>query len=485
MVEYADMMLALARERAAAGDLSGADAVLRLVLGTGARDAAVLLQLSRLRQAQGQPVEALALARSAVALAPDDSAARAWFAERLWAQGELDAAAEQFAQVLAAEPEHDAAGRGLALVLKTAGRLDQAVAAFRALLRRDPNQPEMELELAGALHRMRCEDAAQAAQHRALLLRPGWYRAELALGYLLLEQGRFAEGWARHEARLRAPDHPVRSFDGAIRWTGEDPAGRSILLHAEQGIGDTIQFIRYAPLLAARGARVIAAVQRDLVPLVADQPWVSAVVGPGEAVPAFDLHCPILSLPFAFATDAATIPPATPYLTPPADRREAWARRLGGPEKPRIGLAFAGNPAHSDDRNRSIPPPLWGGMLACSGVEFHLVQPSRASDPPVAPALHRHNGALRDFADTAALLSLMDLVISVDTAVAHLAGALDRPTWLLLPYAADWRWLAPDRSDSPWYPTMRLFRQPSPGDWPTVLHGVGEALTHWLGTPSQ
>ena len=261
-------------------------------------------------------------------------------------------------------------------------------------------------------------------------------------------------------------------------WDDEPVAGKTILLHAEQGFGDTIQFIRYAPLLAGRGADVICEVQPELQPLLSQLEGIT-VIACGEPLPAFDLHCPLLSLPLAFGTRAETIPAAIPYLAAPADRgwpigaivcrRRACAPDLSGPASRRTRTTA----------NRSIALARLAGLFEDPPVScFSLQSDLRAADGEALrglPNLVHLGGDLRDFADTAAIISLLDVVISVDTAVAHLAGALGKPVVILLPYAADFRWMR-NRDDTPWYPTAKLFRQPAFGDWDSVIVRVREQL---------
>ena len=303
--------------------------------------------------------------------------------------------------------------------------------------------------------------------------------------YILLALGRFALGWKAYEARWDTV------IDGvpALRRHGDRPrlhrstrlADKTLLLHAEQGFGDTLQFVRYAPMLTHAGARVIVEAQAPLVALLHSVPGVAQVVAIDEPLPAFDLQCPLLSLPLACGTTLASIPAEVPYLTPSPERIAAWRRRLGRRRagRRRIAIAWSGNPDHANDRNRSIPLRQVLSFLDRSDRELHVAQTQiRTADRSTLdqwPEVTDHSAALQDFADTAALLSLMDLVICVDTAVAHVAGAMARPTWLLLPFSAEWRWLV-GRSDTPWYPTMRLFRQAAPGDWDSVLAAVAQAL---------
>jgi hypothetical protein len=317
---------------------------------------------------------------------------------------------------------------------------------------------------------------------RALAIGPADPRTQwhLAMNHLL--SGNFAAGWDRLEARFEATGACAQepAWDGA-----PFQPGTRVLLRAEQGHGDTLQFVRYAPLLAARGAVVLLEVQPGLKRLLAAQPWGHGVIAQGDALPPHELQCPLMSLPRAFATRLATIPAEIPYLR--ADPREvaAWRHRLAPMPGPRVGLAWAGGFRPQDlevrmmDRRRSMPLARLAPLARVPGVRLVSLQkgpPSaQARHPPADMALLDWTDELRDFADTAALIEALDLVISVDTAVAHLAGALGRPVWLLNRFDTDWRWLLA-RDDSPWYPTMRLFRQPSPGDWDGVVRSVADAL---------
>jgi hypothetical protein len=301
----------------------------------------------------------------------------------------------------------------------------------------------------------------------------------------LLRYGRFREGWRAYEARNRTGLSAAfrRNFPQP-QWTGEPIRDRTILLHGEQGRGDTIQFMRYAPLVAARGGRVVLEVQPGMRALTGALSGVASVLERGEPLPPFDLHCPLLSLPLAFGTDIDSIPATIPYLSVPSDRIYRWRTRLGPRRARRIGIAWSGNPAHREDARRSIPLEQFARVLTPHPErEFHVLQAEvREADQAVLaqlPHVYDHSGRLRDFVDTAALVSLMDLVISVDTAVAHLAGALGWPVWLLLSSVADWRWLV-ERDDSPWYPTFWLFRQTRRGVWDDVLAAVAAAMDELL-----
>jgi hypothetical protein len=269
------------------------------------------------------------------------------------------------------------------------------------------------------------------------------------------------------------------------QWKGEDIAGKTILLHAEQGFGDTIQFVRYAPMVAARGAHVVLEVQAPLRRLMSNLPGMDRVIKHGDLLPKFDLHCSLMSLPLAFNTEVDTIPGDVPYLSAPssaiAEARERFPSREEGTGSLRVGIVWSGNPEHRGDAQRSIHLSALEPLAGIPGVTLISVQKGtpaaqiREVSEELRSQIVDADAALNDFADTAALVSTLDLVISVDTAVAHLAGALGVPVWLIVPYLADWRWLE-NREDSPWYPTARLFRQPTPGDWGGAVARVMRAL---------
>jgi hypothetical protein len=260
--------------------------------------------------------------------------------------------------------------------------------------------------------------------------------------------------------------------------------GRTILLHAEQGFGDVIQFIRYLPLVEQRGGRIIVECQAELQRLFQTTAERCQIVIRGQPLPAFDLHCPLLSLPRAFGTALANIPGTEPYLQADAEQVGRWQRRLGEFDSMvKVGLAWAGSPTHKKDRNRSMKLARLAPLGQAPGVRFFSLQKgataAQAKTPPPGMDLVDWTEELKDFADTAALIANLDLVIAVDTAVVHLAGAMGKPVWTLLPFVPDWRWLL-EREDSPWYPTMRLFRQNSWGDWDSVITRVADALSQWV-----
>jgi len=277
-------------------------------------------------------------------------------------------------------------------------------------------------------------------------------------------------GWEENEARLLDPRfRPYATDIPGLRWHGPEPVrGCSVLLLSEQGFGDTLQFCRYAPLLRQRGARVVLQVPKPLAPLL--RGLADTVASPGEGLPTCEFWCPLMSLPRAFRTTPESVPPA-PYLAADPVLTRSWKRRLGPRRGLRVGLAWAGNAEHPQDALRSLPEGALAKLLEVPGIEAHALQPDAR---PADPRIQAHP-EIADFADAAALAGLMDLVVSADTATAHLAGALGRPVWILLAHAADFRWML-DRSDTPWYWSARLFRQARPRDWGAVVDSVAREL---------
>ena len=452
--------------------------------------AAYRVTLVAILLALGETGAALAAAERAVALAPGQTEAALALGNARLAAGDADAAIAAYEGAVAKRPDSAEALNNLGSALHRAGRLDEAEKAFTRAIALRPRHAGQFANLGLVMKdRGRFAEAA-AAYERALAADPTHATARANRATLLLQQGNFEDGWAEYEWRWRAPGFTTnpRTFTAAA-WDGGDPAGRTLLLHAEQGLGSAIQFVRYAPVVAGRGARVIVECQPPLLRLFrrslagADGPGIP-VVARGEPLPPFDAHVPLMSLPHLCRTSLASVPASVPYLAAEPAAVADWRGRLakGGAGALRVGLAWAGNPAHGNDRNRSLPPAataaLLAPLLATPGALFVSLQVGGASGAAAALAsagLIDPTAELADFADTAALIAALDLVISVDTAVGHLAGALARPVWLLVPSIPEWRWLI-DRDASPWYPTLRLFRQPAPGDWWTVIDRVAASL---------
>jgi tetratricopeptide (TPR) repeat protein/ADP-heptose:LPS heptosyltransferase len=367
--------------------------------------------------------------------------------------------------------------------LASLGRYEEAEPWYDRALALGGNAAHVLKNKAITLEQLGRIDEAIAAYQGAVFATPDDAGSAWNLALLQLLSGDFEAGWAgRETARWKIPTL-VEGYPRLSRpvWRGAEPIdGKTILVCPDEGLGDVIQFARYVPMLAARGARVILIVQNELYPLLSKLAGVAQCL-PRSATtaPPYDVHCPLSSLPLAFATRLDTVPAETSYLpAPPADRVAAWEQRLGSHDRLRVGLVWSGNPQHPNDRNRSMPFHIMARILDADATFVSLQKGPRAED---RPALQQRTNIidltdhLTDFVETAALVSCLDLVISVDTSVAHLSAALGRPTWILLPYAPDYRWLR-DREDSPWYPTMRLFRQTETRDWKGALDSVRHEL---------
>ena len=359
-------------------------------------------------------------------------------------------------------------------------RLDDALAAYDRALAIDPGNAFALVNRGNALRYLGRADEALESFDAAIRHAPDFAEAHWNKAVLQLSHGDFAHGLPEYEWRWRRGIEAPRDF-AQPQWQGEDLAGKTILLHAEQGLGDSIQMLRYLPMVAAKladtGGKIVLELSERLQPLVTD-PAIT-LISRGTPLPAFDVHCPLMSLPLACGTRLETIPAAVPYIGVPAERLEMWQDKLAAIPAPRVGLVWSGKPDHVNDHNRSMPLSRLAPVLSVPGVQFvSLQRETRDSDLIEAarwPNLTRFDEAHSDFADAAAAICLLDLVITVDTAVAHLAGALGKPVWILISHIQDWRWLI-GRSDSPWYPSARLFRQAAPGDWDGVIADLAAAL---------
>mgnify|MGYP001809860770 CR=1 FL=1 len=459
----------------AANRLRDAEAAIWGALGDGGTPAEALRMLGAIRLQDDDPAAAIPLLTASLTLQPDgDAFSNLGIALRRL--NRLEEALEAYRRSCELVPGSVNARYGLANVLGDLEQFDEAVLHYRQAIKLSPAFGPAYYNLANALRDLGRLDEAEAAFRQAIIRDPGRaaeIRNSLAMCQLL--GGRYAEGWNGYEARWETGRLPVRDLPQPP-WDGAALTGRTILLHAEQGFGDTVQFVRYAPVVAARGARVVLEVQPGLTELCRSIPGVAQVVGQGEPLPAIDTHLPLLSLPRVMG---AEIPQTVPYVTPAAALVTLWRNRLAKLRGTRVGLVWSGNPRHKNDRRRSLPLSAFAGLPADSGYAYISLQlgPAEAelAASPMRGAIHDISTAIRDFHDTAAVLSQLDLVITCDTAVAHLAGAMGRPVWVLLPHAPDWRW-GLETEDTPWYPTMRLFRQPSPGDWATPLRRVADEL---------
>jgi len=426
--------------------------------------------------------EALASYDRALALRPDYAEALANRALVLQQAGQPEAALSSFDRALALDATLAEAHLNRALLLRELDRAEEALPAAERALALDPRGAAAHACRGAVLGDLGRVAEARESYGRAVELAPETSAFAMSAAVLDLRMGRLAEGWYCYEWRWDDAEfrRVVRSF-AQPRWHGEPLQGRTLLVHADQGFGDTIQFCRYLPLLAGRG-RVLLEVQPPLLPLLRDLPGPTQVFATGEALPPFDLHVPLLNLPGVLQTTIDTIPPVPDVFRPDPARARAWAARLPRDGRLRVGLAWSGNPGHSDDGTRSMPLAQLR-PLAGTGAAFHVVHTQlRDGDREELarfPDLVNLAAELADFADTAAALAQLDLVIAVDTSVAHLAAAMGVPTWIMVAAMPDWRWLL-DRDDSPWYPSVRLFRRRRRGDWAEVVQRVRGALDDLL-----
>jgi tetratricopeptide (TPR) repeat protein len=438
------------------------------------------IELAVQHQRASRPAEAEAIYRQILAQAPTRHDVLQRLAEICFQGGRIPEALELMRSAAAAAPEVADYRANLAMLLSMLGQFDQAIPEFQRALAIGPNNPEVLNNLGGALRETARFDQAAATLRRALALRPDYAEAEWNLAFVLLTQGNFRDGLPAFEARLRVKHFPNRKIDGPM-WDGSDLHGRRILLHTEQGVGDTFNFIRYAPMVAARGGRVFVLCGTDVHRLMSIQRLgVEQWIADGQPLPQFDVHCPLMSLPKVFGTTVETIPGNAPNMVADAKLVESWRKRIApDPEKLKVGLVWAGNLHPIHNRKRTMPLSVLAPLGNAAGVSFYSLQKGpadqEAKTPPAGMKLIDWSGELNDFADTAALIAALDRVITIDTSVAHLAGTLGKPTWVLLPFVADWRWLT-DRENSPWYPTMRLFRQTRLGDWLGPVARVAEEL---------
>lgn len=440
----------------------------------------------RLWHNAGRLAEAEASYRRAIALQPGHARAYNNLGGVLHMQGDLDGALAAYRKALDLEPGLAQANQNYASLVRDAGALERAAEAYRRQTRANPRDALAFNDLGNTLRELGLHDEALAAYAQALAVDPEFAEAHFSRAFVLLLRGDYAEGWREYEWRWRIPafNAPARRFPLPI-WDGSRVEG-TVLLHAEQGLGDTLQFVRYAPLVGARCEGVVLECQPELRALMAGVPGIARVVPRGEPLPAFAAHAPLMSLPARFGTALGNVPWDGPYVRADPERAARWrgllqadAARLGA-ARLRVGLVWAGRPQQWDDRKRSIPLGALAPLASTPGVHFYSLQlgvaAAQAASPPAGMRLIDHTAHIADFSDTAALASELDLLLTIDTSVAHLGGAMGLPTWVLVAHAPDWRYHL-GRSDNPWYPSMRLFRQERDGDWSGAIEAAAGALT--------
>lgn len=472
--EEIDLGIAMQR----AGNLEGAVECFRRALKLDASSFRAYNNLGSIFASLRDWETALIFARAAVELNPSSAEIHANLAHLYLKQSQTQTAIEHYRQAAALKPDDPLYANSLGNALRIAGQYAEAEACMRGALFLQPNYAEAYFNLGFLCYvQQRPASLVEECYQKAIALAPDLAQAHVNLSHCLLRRGAFAAGWAEHEWRWRWKDFPSpgRNFTQP-QWKGEPIQGARILLHAEQGFGDTIQFLRYVPMVARRGARIILEVHPELRSLVAGTADGIQVISRGDPLPEFDWQCPLLSLPLAFGTELQSIPATIPYLRSDMEA-PSWLQKERATDL-HVGLVWAGGAINVIDRERSLSLTALSALRQVKGVSFYSLQRGRASpEAESSPLQFAGSGPQTgDFAATAAAISHLDLIVSVDTSVAHLAGALGKPVWILLPVRSDWRWLM-DRNDSPWYPSARLFRQKVEGEWGAVIGSVAAELS--------
>jgi tetratricopeptide (TPR) repeat protein len=444
----------------------------------------------RLWQGAGRLAEAEASYRRAIALQPGHARAYNNLGSVLHMRGDLDGALAAYRRALDLEPGLAQASQNYASLVRDTGALERAAQGYRRQTLANPRDALAFNDLGNTLRELGRHDEALAAYAQALAIDPGLAEAHFSRAFVLLLRGEYAEGWREYEWRWRiaAFNAPARRFARPI-WDGTATDG-TILLHAEQGLGDTLQFVRYAPLVAARCTRVVLECQPELRALMAGVPGLAGVTARGEPLPDFAAHAPLMSLPARFGTTLDAVPWVGPYVRADAQGIERWKAILATDPpafrsaRLKVGLVWAGRPQQWDDRKRSISLGALAPLASAVEAAFYSLQvgpaAAQAATPPPGMRLIDHTSRVADFSDTAALAAQLDLLITIDTSVAHLGGAMGLPTWVLVAHAPDWRYHL-ERSDNPWYPSMRLFRQSRDGDWSDAIAAAAQALARRAG----
>lgn len=456
-----------ALRRAGRLDEAGGHYAQALALDPG--NAAALCNLGLLAQGRGDHETAIEQYRRALLVDPGLAVAQRNLGAALLETGEIEAAASMLEPAYERDPAHSAALLNLGNLRQAQDRYDEAVTLYQTLLAADPNHVAALINLAEARQRQGRPDLALPGFEQALKLAPDLPAVQWSAGLCRLLLGDYRRGWDGFAWRGRAGVVPPHGLPGP-EWDGAPLAGKTLLVHAEQGLGDTIQFVRYLPELRARSAgQIILLCQQPVGRLLAP---LARIATPDRALPAWDVRVPLLDLPRRLGAGPA---PSAPYLAADPVRVEAWRARLADLPAPRIGLVWRGRPEHKNDRRRSIAAPLLAPLLRHPAGWVSLQQGAKPEELAALGPIRQLGDDFVDLRDAADAIAALDLVISVDTALAHLTGALGRKLWLLLPLAPDWRWLTA-RRDSPWYPSAALFRQSSAGNWAGVVEEVAAAL---------
>lgn len=461
-----------------AGRFADAEQKYQRVLRQTPRHADALHLLGVIAAQTGRPRDAIASIKRAIAISPRVAIYHANLGNAYQDCDQTNDALVSYQRAVALNPKHPAALNGLGTALEKLDELEAAENAFRKAAELEPASPVHHANLGKVLEARGQYQASRDSYEKAVRLAPQHAEHQWGMALQELRLGDYVNGWNRYEWRWQMPSYKVPRWDRPEPlWDGSDLAGRTILLHMEQGYGDDIQLIRYASLVKARGGRILISTLDPLLRLFRTIPDIDEVFPENTPLPTFDVHAPLMSLPRIFQTTVETIPATVPYVYPDPVNVATWKKRLEvlGPNR-KVGLSWAGKPSHGNDRNRSIPLATLAPLAEVPGVEFfrlHKGPSPQSRECGLKPT--DYTAEFTDFLDTASLMMNLDLIITVDTSIAHLAGALGKPTLVMLPFVADWRWLI-DRTDSPWYPTVRLYRQPKEGDWKSVVGKVAADL---------
>ncbi|HEY2411231.1 MAG TPA: tetratricopeptide repeat protein [Pirellulaceae bacterium] len=491
---FADAYFALGFALHKQGKLDDAIAAYRQAIAIQPNSVRALNNLATVLMDQGRPVEAIAALRRANDLLPNSAAILYSLGSALKADEQLEEAARCYRRAIELKPDFAEALNNLGTVLSAQESVAEAMSCFRRAIELRPTYGEAHHNLGNALTAQGLLDESGECYRQAIALMPNPATPLFSESGRKLLTGDLEHGWIEYESRWDTGQIPRRSI-AIPRWEGERLEGRTILLHTEQGFGDTLQFIRFAAVIKNLGATVIVECQPQLVRLLASQPSIDRLIAEGDALPDCDFHAPLLSLPRILKTTLETIPAAVPYLFADPALVAHWRHHLKDFRGFRIGINWHGRAGTHTSRRRDIPLNLYQLLAQIPGVRFISIQKgagqNELADASRYSAAARHQAEIADlgdfdtthgaFMDTAAIMNNLDLIITSDTSIAHLAGALGLPTWTILPFAPDWRWLL-RRSDTPWYPTMRLFRQKSLGDWEGAFSEIQNALRQLLSS---
>lgn len=447
--------------------------------------------LGAILQEQDKLNEAIACFVKAISLKPDYAEAHNNLGTTFQELGRLDEAMASYHKAIEIMPDHAEVHNNIGTVFQEQGKLEASIEKYKKAIALAPDHAKAHNNIGAALQEQGKYNEAMAFYRQAITLKPDYAEAHLNRSFILMLMGNLEEGWPEYEWRLRTKDRIPRTFPQP-EWDGVPLQGKSVLVHAEQGFGDTIQFVRYLPMIKARGGRVIFECQKTLLRLLKNNMGIDEIVEQSlnyEQLKQFDVHIPLLSLPGIFGIKKDTLSSAAPYIKVDPDLVTQCRSRLSDHGAFNVGIVWTGKTSYKYVYyKRSCSLSDFAPLADIPGLAFYSLQKGPASKeaekPPHGMKIIKLDDELNDFTDTAALIANMDLVISIDTSVAHLAGAVGKPVWNLLSFAPDWRWF-PNRIDSPWYPTMRLFRQTQPNDWNDVFRQVKKALLHKLTTERQ